>query len=646
MRSAYRHRCGRALNVWLRSAFAFLAATPLVSAQAADERVRFHESPAFESPQLSPDGQWISFLRQEDDRQWVMVQRVTGSDLRSLYGVKLPDERVRHCVWAGPDRLACGIGTLVRRRGLVLEAARLHLFDLRDGSRRPLLQGSKDRIADRVIDTFPEDGSSLLVLLDENADGFPEVSRVDLSTGSVRRVVAPRPPVRHWVADGQGSVRLGLGFDNGIGTVYVRDPETGELTLLTRQELVDPQAFGPIGFGSSPSELYAIRLYDGRYSLFHVDTDRGGAMSLMMTHPVYDVLGPVDLERSTRQLLGVRYLATHVQTHFFDGTAAAQQRWIDERIPGRVNYVLERSRDRTRQLVWSESDIDPPSLFILDTEGNALRPVGHLYPEAERANLAPMQPVVYRTRDGQAIAAFLTLPRDQPPVGLPAVVLVHGGPETRDYWRFDPLVQFLAAQGYAVLQMNFRGSAGYGIDFLVAGAGHWGGTVHNDITDGAHWLAEEGYADAKRICIIGSSFGGYAALLGAARESSVYRCAASFAGVSDLVALTEFKDRFEFAEIWRSRIGSDRTVLAQMSPLALVDLIETPILLIHAPDDADVPVQQSRRFVAALRKAGKRHEYLEVPECDHDMTASTCRQAVFEAFGAFLKQWLHIDAGD
>jgi dipeptidyl aminopeptidase/acylaminoacyl peptidase len=508
------------------------------------------------------------------------------------------------------------------------------------------VQGARDPIADRVIDAFPEDGSSLLILLDENSDGYPEVVRIDLSTGAVRRVVAARPPVRHWITDGRGSVRLGLGYDEGTGRVFVRDPDSGGLTLLTRQELADPQAYGPIAFGSDPGELYAIRLYDGRYSLFHVDLERGGAMSLMMTHPDYDILGPLDLERTTRQLLAVRYLTTHAETHFFDGSAATQQRWIDERLPGRVNYVLERNRDRTRQLVWSESDIDPPTLYVLDTRVNSLRPVGHLYPEAERAHLAPMQPVVYHARDGQPIEAFLTLPIDEPSIGLPAVVLAHGGPETRDFWRFDPLAQFLAAQGYAVLQMNFRGSAGYGNDFLAAGAGHWGGTVHNDITDGARWLVEEGYADSRRICIVGSSFGGYAALLGAARESPVYRCAASFAGVSDLVELAEFKDRFEFAETWRARIGTDPTVLAQMSPLALVDLIATPILLLHAPDDAVVPVQQSRRLAAALRRAGKQHEYIELAACDHDMTSASCRQSVFEEFGTFLKHWLHVDDGD
>ncbi len=622
-----------------------IGAMGLLTARADEVPERFHRSPAFDAPRLSPDGEWISFLRQEDGRQWLMAQRTTGTDLRSLFGVTLPLERVRHCVWAGPERLACGIGKLVRRRGLWIEEARLHVFDLAAGTRR-LLQASKDPVADRVIDTSPEDGSSLLLVHDENGDGFPEVSRADLSTGALRRVVPARPPIRHWATDGRGSVRLGLGFKDGVGSVFVRDPENGELTLLAHQELANPQAFGPIGFGARPGDLYAIRLFDGRYSLFHVDLERGGALSLMLTDPMYDVLGPLDLDRGTRELLGVRYIAAHTRTHFFDGTAAAHQRWIDERLPGKVNYVLERSRDGSRQLVWSEGDIDPPTLYVLDTPRQTLTPFGHLYPELEQSHLAPMQPVVYDARDGQAIRAYLTLPTAQPPIGLPSIVLAHGGPDTRDYWRFDPLVQFLAAQGYAVLQANFRGSTGYGVDFLVAGAGHWGSTVHNDITDGARWLAAEGYADPKRICIIGSSFGGYAALLGAARESSVYRCAASFAGVSDLVALAEFKDRFQFAEIWRARIGSDRTVLAQMSPLAMVDLIEIPVLLIHAPDDAVVPVQQSRRFAAALRRADKRHEFLEVPTCDHDMTAESCRRAVFETFGTFLKHSLHVDDQD
>jgi dipeptidyl aminopeptidase/acylaminoacyl peptidase len=616
------------------------AAAPASADEAAQPHYR---SPEFEAPHLSPDGEWIVFLRQDAGRQWIMVQRTSGADLRSLFGVPLPLERVRHCVWTGPTSLACGIGKSVRRRGLWIEEARLHLFELGAGTHR-LAHAFRDPVADRVIDTFPDDGSTLLLVHDEKGDGFPEVSRVDLATGAPRRVVAPRPPVRHWVSDGRGSVRLGLAVEKGNASVFVRDAGSGELALLTRQELADPQAFGPIGFGSSTDELYAIRLYDGRYSLLHVDLARGGALSLMYSDPVYDVLGPLDLARGTRELLGVRYLATVPRVHFFDSTAATGQRWIDEQLPGSANYVLERSHDGSRQLVWSESDVDPPTLHLFDTRQQMLRPIGHLYPELERLHHARTRPLSYRARDGQVIPAYLTLPTGLAPVGLPAIVLVHGGPNTRDYWRFDPLVQYLATQGYAVLQANFRGSAGYGADFLAAGAGHWGSIVHNDITDGARWLAEEGYADPGRICIVGQSFGGYAAMLGAARESAVYRCATSFAGVSDLVALAEFKDRFEFADVWRARIGADRSVLAQMSPLSLVHLVATPLLVIHGPDDAVVPVSQSRRFAAALERADKDHVYLELSECDHDMTADSCRRAVFEALGAFLKHRLHDDA--
>jgi dipeptidyl aminopeptidase/acylaminoacyl peptidase len=634
-----RMRSHRAWNA-RRVVFALLTVTGGLSLAVAEEALEsYSRAPEFESPRLSPDGEWLAFLRQDGGRQWIMVQRTSGADLRSLFGVSLPLERVRHCVWTGPASLVCGVGTSVRRRGLWLEESRLHVFDLGTGA-HVLAHASRDPLADRVIDTFPDDGSALLLVHDENGDGFPEVSRLDLASGARRRVVGPRPPIRHWISDGRGSIRLGLALEKDRASIFVRDVESGELTLLTRQELADPQAFGPIGFGSNTSELYAIRLYDGRYSLFHVDLARGGALSLMYTDPVYDVVGPLDLARGTRELLGVRYLATYPRAHFFDNQAAAAQRWIDEQLPGNANHVMERSRDGSRQLVWSESDVDPPTLHLFEPRQQSLRPTGHLYPELERAHLARTHPLSYRARDGQVVPAYLTLP-GQAPVGLPAIVLVHGGPDTRDSWRFDPLVQFLVAQGYAVLQPNFRGSAGYGADFLAAGAGHWGSTVHNDITDGARWLTDEGYADARRICIVGQSFGGYAAMLGAARESSVYRCAASFAGVSDLVALAEFKERFEFADVWRSRIGSDRSVLAQMSPLSLVQLIATPLLLIHGPDDAVVPVSQSRRFAAALERADKDHVYLEPAECDHDMTAESCRRAVFEALGSFLKRHLH-----
>jgi len=318
--------------------------------------------------------------------------------------------------------------------------------------------------------------------------------------------------------------------------------------------------------------------------------------------------------------------------------------------------------------VRSSSDVDPPSLYLFDAAKRSLALIGHEYPALEGRRLAPMRSVVYRARDGQRIPAYLTLPPPEPlsvpstlpaqagslpsasgpaPSGsaasepaasgsLPAIVLPHGGPEMRDVKGFDPLVQFLASQGYAVLQMNYRGSLGYGAAFAAAGARQWGGLIHDDITDGTRWLVEQGIADPQRICIAGRSFGGYAALLGVAREPRLYACAASYAGVADLMAFKQYTARLQDAELWRERLGVDQQILWDMSPVATLEAIEAPVLMIHGRQDPVVPVRQSRRFARMLRDAGQAQRLIERGDCDHDMTVETCRVAVFEALRDFL----------
>jgi dipeptidyl aminopeptidase/acylaminoacyl peptidase len=221
-------------------------------------------------------------------------------------------------------------------------------------------------------------------------------------------------------------------------------------------------------------------------------------------------------------------------------------------------------------------------------------------------------------------------------------VLPHGGPEARDSRRFHPLVQLLASRGYVVLQMNFRGSLGYGARFAAAGAGQWGGVIHNDITDGTQWLVETGIADPTRICIVGESFGGYAAMLAAARESEWYACAVSYAGISDLMALAQYTARLQGAEIWEQRMGADHRTLWQMSPMARVRTAETPILLMHGRMDATVPVSQSRRFARELRRAAKHPHYMERADCDHEMTIASCRLAVFDELTRFVEEALRV----
>lgn len=604
--------------------------TPL--AAATDDVRAYARAPAFALPSLSPNGESLSHVEQNGDRQTVLIRTISDGSTRRTLSLESKRERVRWCDWSGNDVLLCGTLAPARAPDRITEATRLYAIDVRSERIRELTRTLRGPVVD--FDTAGPAGRVLLQH-DPSGRGYPQVSEVDVETGDMRTAVRARPPVRRWMSDGNGTVRLGIGYEAGKGSLLVRRDGSDEWRTLLEQSLQDLDALTPLAFGADPSELFVLKHHHGRVALFRLNLERPDSPTLLFADDVYDVDGPLILHPKTGALLAVQYVAESARRHVFDPVEARNAAWLDERLPEALNLIIDRSADNRLQLVLSGSDIEPPSLYLFDTQEKRLTLIGHNYPALEEQALAPMRLIVYRARDGQAIPAYLTLPVGRSS-DLPTIVLPHGGPETRTARGFDPLVQFLAAQGYAVLQMNFRGSLGYGARFAAAGVGQWGGLIHNDITDGARWLVEERIADPTGLCIVGSSFGGYAALLGAARESQWYACAASFAGISDLLAMAQYTERFQDAEIWRLRLGESARALWQMSPIARVRAVETPVLVMHGRYDAVVPFSQSRRFARALRQSSKEHRFVERTDCDHEMTIESCRIAFFENLVRFL----------
>ena len=601
----------------------------------AGEPNHFARSPSFAHAVLSTDGALLGYVEHSGGDQHVVIRRIADGAERHALALESARERVRWCGWSGPRYLLCGTVQPVRQPDRVVERTRLYAVDSANGGVRELNTRFEDPVRDQVIDLLPSRPAHVLLQLDRFGRGYPDVFELNVASGEMRLLVRSHPQVRRWMSDGRGEVRLGVGYDNGRGLLLVRERDADAWRIFADHALNDLHAIGPLSIGAD-GMVYVLRHHRGRAALYSIDTQApGSAPILLFADPIFDVSGPVILHPRTRALLAVEYVAERQERHFFDADEQRRQAWLDERLPGLVNRVLDRSLDDRYQLVESASDVDPPSLYVFDTLRTQLTLLGHQYPELEGREFARMQRVTYGARDGQIIPGYLTRPRTQQ-AGAPAIVLPHAGPESRDFERFDPLVQFLAARGYVVLQMNYRGSFGFGAGFAAAGAGQWGGVIHRDITDGTRWLVAEGIADPERICIVGQSFGGYAALLGAARESQWYACAASFAGPSDLLALSEYVGRMSDADLWQQRLGRDSRALWQMSPRAWVRHFETPILLIHGRNDPIVPVGQSRRLAAALRKAGKPHEVIERPDCDHGMTIASCRAVFFAALDAFL----------
>jgi dienelactone hydrolase len=615
---------------WL---LAVLAITPVCAA--ALDVLGYARAPALSFVTISPNGGYVSYAAQTNGTQNVVLQTVADRQERQTLKLDPAEERIRWCQWAGPRYLLCGTVSPVRSEDGVYERTRLYAVDAQTLKSREINSRLETPLRDQVIDFNGSRPGRVLLQHDAVGFGYPDVSELDVTTGQMTRILRAHPPVRHWLSDGRGQIRLGIGYDDGTGSLWTRS-SADRWMMWMQHPLSDLDAIGPLAIGAEPTELYALKHHNGRTALFQLDLSAPPQPILRFADPVYDISGPLLVEPGSGKVWGVRYYAEQLRLHFFDPVAAERHAAIDKLLPGAINNIEGGSIDGKWLLVNSQSDVEPPSTYLFDTTSRALRLVGHHYPELEDLPLAPMQALIYRARDGQPIPAYLTRPAASSTGPLPAIVLPHGGPETRVHRAFDPLVQFLVAQGYVVLQMNFRGSLGYGAGFAAAGAGQWGGIIHNDITDGARWLVEQGIADPARMCIVGQSFGGYAALLGATRESQWYSCAASYAAPTDLLALAQYVQRAPGALLWKERLGEDSRALWQMSPLARVATVEAPVMLMHGRLDPVVPVSHAKRFARALRKANKSHRYLERADCDHDLTVDSCRVLFFSELRSFL----------
>jgi len=593
----------------------------------------FARAPAFDRATLSPDGLRVSFIEQRGGKQSVFVREVTGTTARATLSVEPPRERIHECQWIDSRYVLCATILTERKQHTIVESTRLYTIDSSLSRAKALASASWQNAS--LVDATPHRGEEALVQHDPEGHGFPEVVELNVVTGKSRVVLKSKPPVRSWMSDGRGNVRLGVGYEKSRASVLARMAGSHEWRQIIDQDLSDVDAIGPLALGANDA-LFALKHHKGRTALFRMNLIDRSSARVLFSDSLYDVSGPVELHPSTRELLAVRYLAESATYKAFDENEAKLREWIESLLPSATNTIASRSLDNRIMLIVSSSDTSPPSVFFADAQRRRLELLAHQYPELEAQSLAPTTAFMYAARDGQRIPAYLTLPRvsRQP---ARAVVLPHGGPETRDVKGFNPVVQFLAAQGFAVLQMNFRGSLGYGAGFAAAGAREWGGVIHNDITDAARWLVANRIADPAHICIVGISFGGYAALMGAVKESQWYACAASFAGPADLMALGRHLERSAQAALWRERLGSDMRALWETSPLAHAARSETPILIVHGLRDAVVPVSQSRRLARELKRQSKPHEYVERADCDHDLTAESCRFAVFTAFRDFIQ---------
>jgi len=599
--------------------------------------------PVFSSPELSPDGEWLAWFGQANNSRALVVKKVKD-DKNEPWLVTGSNWTLRRFDWLTDNRMLLYISIPQSLQGVPITVTRLVVVDPKTQKVRLMFKKDTGRgnyqIQDHVISTLPNNPDEILVQANPTPGQNDGVRYAKLSNGRLTKRFAQRPAksILFWQADRNGEVRVGFGVTNDQKSAVLRLKDSkGKWRDLP--DLANEGSFEVVGLPvDRPGVVFALSSHEyplGALYEFDVDSEKFGKVIAQNDE---SVISGVALNQVATEVETIYYASEVVATEYRDPMVAALTSSLDKQLKDTTNVVVSASDDRKWALVRSSaSDVDP-HYYLFDGDRGRVDFLGSEYRALQQRKLATTVIRNYAARDGLTIPAYVTLPAglsaDEVAAGsqrLPFVVLPHGGPHARDFLRFDWLVQLLASRGFGVLQMNFRGSTGYGREFMLAGEKNWGKAMQDDVTDGTRWLVEEKLADPERLCIAGGSYGGYAALMGVVKEPDLYQAAISFNGVADLPDLLRLSNRYRAGRYNTRFIGNlwrDRKSLAHNSPARRVADIKVPVLLVHGDKDRVVDVRQSRKMHKAMlaRKNPKSSvEYVELKDGNHYLSRGNNR---------------------
>ena len=469
------------------------------------------------------------------------------------------------------------------------------------------------------------------------------VDRLNVTSLSRETVEEPRSGASSYVSDGLGHIRLmevpdptAMGYLSDQVDYLYRPTGSSEWKLLVKASY---KQFQPLAVDAETNQLYVLKKKDGRFALYGIKLDDSLSEKMIASNPKVDIDDVVRFGVGQR-VIGYTYSEDMGVVVYFDPEFKALSEALSHALPqSPLIDFADSSKDGRKLLVHAGSDRDPGRYYLFDRDKKTLTPAMVDRPELEGRTLASVKPVTVSAPDGVGIPAYLTLPPGKDPKKLPAVILPHGGPSARDYWGFDWLVQFLAARGYAVLQPEYRGSAGFGDAWLNEnGFKNWRTSI-GDITASAKWLAQQGIADPNRLAVLGWSYGGYAALQSAVTEPSLYKAVIAIAPVTDLAMLKEDAQFFANKELVEEEIGQGPH-LFEGSPLRHAAEIQVPVLLFHGDHDSNVNIKQSIKMDAALKAAGRQSSITTFKDLDHQLDDSSARAQMLTSIGQLLEQTL------
>jgi dipeptidyl aminopeptidase/acylaminoacyl peptidase len=614
-------------------AAALAAAAPAMAEPARQIALRdFFRNPAEAGHQISPDGKYIAWVAPYERRLNVFVRpyeggpatRVTSETARDIAGYFWKGDRILYAKDFGGD-----------------ENFHVVSVDLKGGDLKDLTPGEKVR--GNIVDVLYDDDSAVILSHNRRDPKAFDVFRVNVVTGEEKLIARNPGNITGWDTDHAGHLRVAVSTDGVNSSLLYRDTEDEPFKPIVTTNF--RESVTPLFFTFDDRKLYvASNRGRDKSAIFVFDPAAAKEGEMLVDNPEVDVKG-LSFSRKRKVVTTATWTTWKTQRKFFDKFTEERYRDVESRLPGYEVSFTSTNRDEDRYVVATSSDKTRGKRYLYDARTKKLEFLADVSPWLPESELADMKPIQYTSRDGLVINGYLTLPKGVPARNLPVVVNPHGGPWARDSWRFNPEVQFLANRGYAVLQMNFRGSTGYGRKFWEASFKQWGRTMQDDVTDGVQWLVKQGIADPKRIAIYGGSYGGYATLAGIVYTPDLYAAAVDYVGVANLLTFLKSIPPYwkPYLEMFYEMVGNPETdaeALKAYSPVFHAERIRTPLLIAQGAKDPRVNKNESDQMVEAMKKRGVDVEYIVKDNEGHGFANEENRFEFYEAMDRFLARHL------
>lgn len=614
----------------------------------------FVKKDRFDTIKISPTGEYYAATVPLEDKTALVIMRRAGNTLTGTF-VLGRNTHVEDFWWVNPDRVLISISEKFGLLDEPLLTGEIYAMNA-DGGQADILVGQRvqgaglgtrvqpkkvERIAAFLVDGLVADHKNVIIAVSPfSGDPYTRAEKMDVYTG--RRLPVARAPVRNarFTTDNKGVIRFahGAGIDL-VNKLYYRDGNGAEWRLIN-DEAVSKRVEIPIGFSADDGIAYLRIEQDQGPDAIVAMAVAGGQRKPVLRDDNTDPLR-ILYKPGTAVPVGAMYMDGKPRTAFFDDASSEARlyRSLEAAFPGQSPFITSSTADGRLTLLQVASDRNPGDFFVFDTVAKKAEHVISRRDWFDPEQMAEVRPVALQARDGLPLAGYLTIPKGSDGRNLPMVVMPHGGPYgIHDVWQFDTDSQLLAAAGYAVLQVNFRGSGNHGRAFTHAGARQWGGAMQDDVTDATRWAIQQGVADPRRICIHGGSYGAYSALMGVVREPELYRCAGGYVGVYDLPTMHthgDIQQRGSGETYLREWIG-ERSALGAVSPTRMADRIKVPVFLAAGGEDKRAPIEHSRMMEKALKSAGVPVETLYFPTEGHGFYVEANRKAYYTRLLAFL----------